>query len=69
MVLAFPVPSAAAVASVTAKDVGPSPLFLERDGLILPPINTPSRKILDKVVALLQARGHRVTTVPTEQFA
>ena len=37
--------------------------------IILPPINTPSRKILDKVVALLQTRGHQVTTLSTERFA
>lgn len=37
--------------------------------IILPPANTPSREILDKVVALLQAWGHQVTTVPAERFA
>jgi hypothetical protein len=37
--------------------------------IILPPADTPSRRILDKVVALLQARGQRVTTLLTEQFA
>jgi len=37
--------------------------------IIMPPTNTLSRKILDKVVALLQARGHNVTTLSTEQFA
>ena len=36
--------------------------------IILPAGNTPSRKILDNVVALLQARGQNVTTLSTDGF-
>lgn len=36
--------------------------------IILSPANTPSREILDKVVALIQARDHQVTTIAAERF-
>ena len=36
--------------------------------IILPTINTPPRKILQKVAITLETEGHHVATLPAERF-
>ena len=37
--------------------------------IVLPSQDTPTRRILVRVASLLQANGHKVTTVPAEPFS